>query len=152
MRKSVGIAVSISILLIGFIGSSTATRTGFKPFIPLPEKPAEFTFFVDNSAFLAFGFLEFAFKEKNWVRQQVDVSNDGSSSIASGKKEVVIPNGPLEMMTCGHVKCGPDEETKLICGKSFIPAQLAVDKIHRINFSTNRACRNRSTDSFAQTR
>ena len=84
-------------------------------------------------------FLEVTVEEDDFRKRVVEVKPEPEGERAEGYLATTVPDGDLTLVTCALVNC-PGDEIDLLCGKVKLPAQIAVDRIHEITYSTEHTC------------
>lgn len=137
-------------LLLSANAAVAKIHTGDHPFQPEPRHPVDIRFFVDNKKFLALNYLEVTVKEDRFRKRIVAVHPDPESELAAGLLMTTVPDGDLTLVTCALVNC-PEKEVELLCGEVKMPAQIAVDRIHEVTYSTQHSCEEKQfKPSFVQ--
>jgi hypothetical protein len=116
-------------------------------YCPEPRHPIDIRFFVDNKNYLAMNYLEVTIKQDYFTKRVVKVQPSPEGGLAEGFLTTTVPDGNITLVTCALVSC-PSKEMELLCGEVRFPAQIAIDKIHEVTYSTDGACEEKTAVPF----
>src|SRR4051812_45342918 len=126
----------VALLIVALAGIRLSATPDIRKTRPsMPDRVIDMQFIVDNTRLLDKKVLEFAFRENHYTRRMIQIPTSEKSKTSTVTAEVAVPDGPLNMVICGVVKCAAQAESEMACAETPVPASVPVDKIHQIHYS-----------------